>query len=455
MSELDAYLEEHAARHLEEFFEFLSIPSISTDPAYVGEVRRAAEYLVSEFRALEFDVELCETPGHPIVFAQWLGAEGAPTVLFYGHYDVQPPDPLELWDSAPFEPTVRDGRIYARGASDDKGPVFAHVKGLEALKAVTGTLPINFKFVLEGEEECGSSNLDPFLEANKERLAADVVLVSDTGLISKEQPSICYGLRGLAYHQINVRVCDRDLHSGLYGGTVNNPLNALCHIVAQLKNDQGVVQIPGFYDDVVALTAEERKEFADLPFDSHGFLSEIEAVDFGEPGYTVPERIGARPTLDVNGMWGGYTGEGAKTVLPATAHAKISMRLVANQRPADIARKFEDYVNAIAPASVQVDIETMQGGQAYLGDTSSAYFKAAADALGEVFGKTPVFTREGGSIPVIAAFKDILGLDSILAGFGLADDRIHSPNEKMEMDLFVAAKRFAVRVWPAIAAIGR
>lgn len=453
MSTLDAYLSEHEDRHLQEFFELLRIPSISTDPAHTGDVRRAARFLVNQFNDLGIEAELCDTEGHPIVYAQSLQAPGKPTVLFYGHYDVQPADPIELWDSPPFEPTVRDGAIYARGASDDKGQVFAHIKALEAIVKTEGKLPINLKFVIEGEEESGSSSLDPFLATNKERLEADVVVVSDTGMLDPQTPVICYGLRGLAYHQINVQGPSRDLHSGLYGGTVDNPINALCHIVSRLKDENGVIQIPGFYDDVLDLTESDREEFAKVPFDEEGFLGEADAVAFGEPGYSTMERRGGRPTLDVNGMWGGYTGEGAKTVLPAKAHAKVSMRLVPNQDPKSIAKKFETYVREIAPPTVKVDIESMHGAQPSITDRTSAHVQAAVRAISKVFGKPPVFTRGGGSIPVVASFKNILGLDTILAGFALPDDRIHSPNEKFELNSFRAAARFGVRVWHELAKI--
>ncbi len=451
MNALDSYLEEHSERHLAEFFDFLRIPSISTDPDHKGDVGRCADYLVTELKRIGFQAEACATPGHPIVYAEWLGAEGAPTVLLYGHYDVQPADPLELWNSPPFEPTIVDGAVYARGAADDKGQVFGHVKALEALMTVEGKLPLNLKLVIEGEEESGSVNLDTFLESNKARLAADVVVVSDTGMIDRETPSIVYALRGLSYHQIDVYGPNRDLHSGMYGGAVDNPLNALCHIVSKLKDEDGNITIPGFYDSVRELTDAERAEIARLPFDSAGFLGEIEAKDHGEAGFSVPERLGARPTLDLNGIWGGFTGEGAKTVLPAEAHAKVSMRLVPDQTPAEVDAKFEAFVKSVAPPTMRVEVTSMHGGAPSISNIESPYVEAAAKALEDLFGKRPVFTREGGSIPVVASFKTILGLDTILAGFSLSDDAIHSPNEKFDLTCFKNLTRWGVRVWHEMA----
>ncbi len=453
MSTLDAYLSEHEERHLQEFFDLLRIPSISTDPTHAGDVREAAQFLVDQFNGLGIKAEVCDTEGHPIVYAEWLNAPEKPTVLFYGHYDVQPADPIELWDSPPFEPTIRNDAIYARGASDDKGQVFGHIKALEAIVKTEGTLPINLKFVIEGEEESGSSSLEPFLTANKARLEADVVVVSDTGMLDPETPAICYGLRGMAYHQINLQGPSRDLHSGMYGGAVDNPINAMCHLVSKLKDEKGVIQIPGFYDDVAELSESDRAEFERVPFDEEGFLGEIDSAAYGEPGYSTLERLGGRPTLDVNGMWGGYTGEGAKTVLPAKAHAKISMRLVPKQDPNAIARQFEAFVREIAPPTVKVDVESMHGAQPSITDRTSPYVQATVRAISELFGKAPVFTRAGGSIPVVASFKNILGLDTILAGFALPDDRIHSPNEKFDLNSFRAVARFGVRVWHELAKI--
>lgn len=451
-AKLDAYLAEHRDRHIAEFFDFLRIPSVSTDPEHKADVRRCAEFLVTRFAAMGFEVEAVETPGHPIVYAEWLGApEGAPTILYYGHYDVQPPDPLDLWKSPPFEPTVRDGAVFARGAADDKGQVWAHVVALEALMKVEGALPVNLKLVIEGEEESGSTNLDAFLEGQAERLAADVVVVSDTAMFDRDVPSICYGLRGLSYQQIDVYGPNRDLHSGVYGGGVANPLNVLCQMVAKLKDEDGRVLIPGFYDAVRELDSDERAEIAKLPYDEAAFLGEIGAKPHGEPGYSTLERVGARPSLDLNGIWGGFTGVGAKTVLPAEAHAKVSMRLVPDQDPKVVDQLFADYVKSIAPDTVTVKVTAMHGGSPAIADRTSPYVQAAAQALEQVFGKEPVFVREGGSIPVVASFKKLLGVDTILAGFSLSDDRIHSPNEKFELRCFEAATRWSVRVWDLMA----
>ena len=451
MNALDSYLESNSKRHLDEFFDFLRIPSISTDPAHSEDVDNCADFLVQQFKSIGFQVEKVATDGHPIVYAEWLGAPDKPTVLYYGHYDVQPPDPLELWDSPPFEPTIRDGAVVARGASDDKGQVFAHIKAFEALMAIDNRMPINIKVLIEGEEESGSSNLDPFIKSYRDRLNADVVLVSDTAMFDRETPSICYGLRGLAYFQINVTGPSRDLHSGSFGGAVDNPINALCYLINRLKDRDGVIQIPGFYDSVLKLSDTERQELSQLPFDEPAFLGEVNAKAFGERGFSTLERIGARPALDVNGIWGGYTGEGAKTVLPSKAHAKVSMRLVPNQSPAEIAVKFQDYLNTISPDSVQVSVESMHGGEPSVSDRSSPFVAASSRALEALFGKPPLFVREGGSIPVVSSFNQILGLDTILAGFGLANDRIHSPNEKFELDCFRTAARFGVRVWHEMA----
>jgi acetylornithine deacetylase/succinyl-diaminopimelate desuccinylase-like protein len=455
MTALDTYLDTHAERHLSELFEFLRHPSISTDPAHREDVRRCAQYLTDALRRLGFDTELVDTTGHPIVFAERLRVPGAPTVLFYGHYDVQPVDPLSLWHSPPFEPTLVDGAIVARGASDDKGQVFAHLKGLEAVLDQQGELPVNVKLLLEGEEECGSPSLEAFLEAYHDRLDADVVLVSDTCMFDRGQPAIVYALRGLAYLQINVRGPSRDLHSGAYGGAVDNPINALCHIVSGLKDREGRVLIPGFYDDVRVLRPEERAEIARLPFDAAAFLAEVDARGFGEPGYTTRERLGARPTLDVNGLWGGFTGTGAKTVLPSTAHAKISMRLVPHQRPDDINEKAVAFIHELAPPTVDVDVEVIYGSRPSLTERDSPWIKAATRALGHVYDRPPLFVREGGSIPIVGAFKDRLGLDTLLVGFGLNDDRIHSPNEKFDLQCFREAIRFSVHFWNEVAQVAR
>lgn len=410
--------------------DWLRIPSISADPAYAPEVDRAADWLVGRFRELNVDrAEKFPTAGHPIVFAEKQAGADKPTVLVYGHYDVQPPDPLDLWTSGPFEPVIKDGKVYARGSSDDKGQVYMHLKALEIMNHL-GTLPCNIKFVIEGEEEVGSRNLDAFLAANKDLLRADVVLVSDTTIIANDVPSISSGIRGLAYVEVEVTGPNRDLHSGMYGGPVVNPLNALCQMIGSLHDANGRITIPGFYDDVQELSLAERAEMRKAPFDYHTFCNSIEiAVTGGEKGYTPREQISIRPTLDVNGMWGGYTGEGAKTVLPSKAFAKISMRLVPNQDDQTIMRLFQEHFERIAPAGVQVLVKPHHGGPPAVTPTDSKGYQAAAAAMETTFGKRPVPVRSGGSIPIVLSFKTILGLDTVLMGFGLDTDAIHSPNE--------------------------
>ncbi len=418
--------------------EFLRIPSISTDSAYKGDVRRAAEWLAGHLREIGLQhAEVVDTGGHPIVYAEHVTGEERPTVLVYGHYDVQPPDPLGLWDSPPFEPTRRNGTLYARGACDDKGQLFMHVKAAEAYLQEEGALPVNLKFVIEGEEESGSTHLAPFIAQHKERLAADVVVISDTAMFGPGVPSITYGLRGLAYVEVTLRGPRRDLHSGVYGGAVENPINALARLIAGLHDAQHRITVPGFYDEVRELTEEERETFRELPFDEEEWKRAVgvEAVRT-EEGYSILEAVTARPTLDVNGIWGGYQGEGAKTVLPAEAHAKISMRLVPDQRPDDAAEKLEHYFEARTPPTMQLDFRPLHGGKPVLVDRGSPAMQAAAEAMEGVYGRAPFFTREGGTIPVVADFREILGLGAVLMGFGLDSDAIHSPNEHFGLDRF-------------------
>ncbi len=433
------YIDENITRFNNELFDLLRIPSVSTDSRRSGEVRKTAQYLINQFKSIGLEnVELFETPGHPIVYGDFLHA-GAdkPTVLVYGHYDVQPAEPLELWTHPAFEPTVIGEDVYARGASDDKGQAYIHVKAIESWLKTEGRLPVNVKIIIEGEEEIGSPNLIPFLEENLERLACDMVLISDTSMFAKDVPSITYGLRGLAYMQVEVTGANRDLHSGVYGGAVANPINALAEIISKMKDDDGVIRIPGFYEDVVALTPIDREAYARLPFDEEEYKSELGLVDVtGEKGYTTLERASARPTLDCNGIWGGYQGEGAKTVLPGKAGAKISMRLVPNQDPDDISRKFIEFVMANVPEGVIVNVTAHHGGMPAATDLDFYGLKAAASAFREVYGKEPLFTREGGSIPIVAGFKSILKADTILMGFGLNSDSIHAPNEKFSLKDF-------------------
>lgn len=424
------YIADNNDRFLNELFDWLRIPSISADSSRKADVRHAAEYLDKKLREAGFDkVEICETKGHPIVYGEKLINPTYPTVLVYGHYDVQPPDPLALWTTPPFEPQIRDGKIYARGSCDDKGQVYMHVKAFEIMNRLD-LLTCNVKIMVEGEEEVGSDNLATFVKNNRTKLTADVILISDTALISLEHPSITTGLRGLSYMEVEVIGPNRDLHSGVYGGAVANPVNVLCQLIASLHDEQGRVTIPGFYDKVASLTPDERKALNAAPFDLDEYKRDLGIREIhGENGYTTLERTGVRPTLDVNGIWGGYTGEGAKTVLPSKASAKISMRLVPHQDSAEITKLFTDHVNKIAPSTVTVKVTAHHGGEPAVTSTKSKPFKAAAAAFREVFGKDPIPTRDGGSIPIVALFKKELGLDTVLMGFGFDSDAIHSPNE--------------------------
>jgi acetylornithine deacetylase/succinyl-diaminopimelate desuccinylase-like protein len=425
-------------RYLEELKGFLAIPSISALPQHAGDVKRCADWCVEEMRRIGLqNVRLIDTPGNPVVYGDWLGAEGAPTILFYGHYDVQPVDPLELWESPPFEATVRDGEIYARGSADDKGQVFMHFKAVEAHLKQNGRLPVNIKFILEGEEEVGSVNLDDFVRAHKGELGADVVVISDSGMFARGVPSICYGLRGLVYFQLDLRGSSTDLHSGSFGGAVANPAMVLAQVLAQMKDRGGRIKIPGFYDDVVPLQEEERQAWASLPFNEKKYKKDFGVPKlFGESGYTTLERTWARPTFEVNGLLSGFTGEGAKTVLPAIAMAKVSMRLVPNQSPDTIARLFEEYVKKVAPKTVELKVTRMHGGKPWMTSYDNPFVQAAARAIEKGFGQKPVLTREGGSIPVVSTFQEELGLPSVLFGVGLPDENAHAPNEKLDVGNF-------------------
>jgi acetylornithine deacetylase/succinyl-diaminopimelate desuccinylase-like protein len=427
---VQSYIQSNQDRFLSELFELLRIPSVSADSRHKGDVRKAAEYVAQKLTEAGSDsVQLMETKGHPIVFGEKIVDTAKPTVLVYGHYDVQPPDPLDLWKTPPFEPTVRDGKIYARGACDDKGQFYMHIKAFEIMMKHK-LLSCNVKFMIEGEEEVGSDNLGTFVKENKAKLKADVILISDTSLISLDQPSITAGLRGLSYMEVEVTGPNRDLHSGVYGGAVANPANVLSKMIASLHDENGRVTIPGFYDQVVELSPTDREALNKASFDLNEYKKELGIEEIqGEKGYTTLERTGTRPTLDVNGIWGGYTGEGAKTVLPSKASAKISMRLVPNQRPDEITALFTKHFLSIAPTSVKVKVTAHHGGEPAVTPTDSKAFKAAANAFEEVWGKTPIPTRDGGSIPIVALFKKELGLDTVLMGFGLDTDALHSPNE--------------------------
>jgi acetylornithine deacetylase/succinyl-diaminopimelate desuccinylase-like protein len=431
------YIESNRDRFLNELYDWLRIPSVSADSRHKDDVRRAGEYVKARLEELGAEVQLIETKGHPIVFGEKKVDPSKPTVLVYGHYDVQPPDPLDLWKSPPFEPTVRDNRIYARGSCDDKGQAYMHVKAFEILQKMN-LLTCNVKFMIEGEEEVGSDNLPTFVKERRDMLKADVILISDTSLFSMEHPSITVGLRGLSYMEVEVTSANRDLHSGVYGGAVANPINELARMIASLQDDKGRVTIPGFYDKVKTLSADERKALNSVPFDLDAYKKELGIREIkGEEGYTTIERTGIRPTLDCNGIWGGYTGEGAKTVLPSKASAKISMRLVPDQDPNEITELFTKHFRSIAPPWVSVKVTAHHGGQPAVTPTDSKAYKAASKAFEEVWGKTPVPTRDGGSIPIVALFKKELGLDSVLMGFGLDTDALHSPNESYGIKNFL------------------
>ncbi len=434
MQKIKKYVEQNKQRLLDELFELLRFPSVSADPKYKPDVLKAAAYVAKKLTDAGADkVEICETAGNPIVYGEKIVDETKPTVLVYGHYDVQPADPLELWKTPPFEPTVRDGKIYARGACDDKGQFYMHIKAFE-LMMQTGGLPCNIKFMIEGEEEVGSSNLGIFVKQNKGRLKADVVLISDTSMISMENPSLETGLRGLSYLEVEVTGPNRDLHSGVYGGAVANPATILAKMIASLHDGNNHITIPGFYNDVIELTAEERKALNNAPYNENEYKKDL-GVDelWGEKGYSTFERTGTRPTLEVNGIWGGYIGEGAKTVLPSKASAKISMRLVPNQSSDKITQLFTDHFKSIAPASVKVKVTPHHGGEPVVTPTNSIAYKAAQKAIAESFGKEPIPTRGGGSIPIVALFEAELGLKTVLMGFGLDSDSLHSPNEKYDI----------------------
>jgi len=434
MELIENYVEQHKQRFLNELFELLRFPSISADPKYKEDILNTANFVAKKLvDAGANKVEVCPTAGNPIVYGEKIIDASNPTVLVYGHYDVQPPDPLDLWNTPPFEPTIRDGKIYARGACDDKGQFYMHVKAFE-LMMQTGTLPCNIKFMIEGEEEVGSSNLSIFVKQNKERLKADVVLISDTSMISMEHPSLETGLRGLSYLEVEVTGPNRDLHSGVYGGAVANPATILAKMIASLHDGNNHITIPGFYDNVIDLTEDERKALNSAPYDEDEYKKDLGVGElWGEKGYTTFERTGTRPTLEVNGIWGGYIGEGAKTVLPSKASAKISMRLVPNQTSEEITKLFTEHFKKIAPNSVKVKVTPHHGGEPVVTPTDSIAYKAAQKAIEASFGKAPIPTRGGGSIPIVALFEAELGLKTVLMGFGLDSDSLHSPNEKYDI----------------------
>lgn len=434
MSTITNYIEENKERFLEELFDLIRIPSVSSKEEHKDDMYRAAGYIRDTLlKAGAAGAEVFTTDGHPVVYGEKIISAELPTILVYGHYDVQPAEPLELWESNPFEPVVRDEKIWGRGADDDKGQLFMHFKAFEYMTK-TNSLKCNVKFMIEGEEEIGSPSLEKFCREKKEMLSADVILISDTTMISKDNPSITSGLRGLSYMQVEVTGPDRDLHSGLYGGAVVNPCNVLCDMISSLKDEKGRITIPGFYDDVKEISMDERRDMARRPFDRDAFMKSVGVTALnGEEGYSDLERIGIRPTLDINGIWGGFTGEGTKTILPSKAYAKISMRLVPDQDAEKIAELFRNHFLSIAPAGVAVKAEYLHGGQAYVSPVDTPEYQAAAMALEATFGKKPIPVRSGGSIPIVATFERVLGIKSILLGFGLDTDAIHSPNENFPL----------------------
>ncbi len=437
MDNIITHLRNNHDDYLEMITELIAIPSVSSDPDRAEEVVRCARHLQSDLEKVGLEnTHLFETPGHPIVYGDWLHAGDAPTVLIYGHYDVQPEDPVELWDTPPFEATERNGRLYGRGAVDDKGQLYIHLAAIDAWIKENQQLPVNVKVIFEGEEEIGSAHLEDFLNENKEMLEADVIVVSDTGMFAKDVPSITYGLRGLAYFQVDIQGPAGDLHSGSFGGPVDNPANVLVHMLSTLKDDQGRIAIPGFYDDVVKLGEEERNNFRKLPFDEQSFQAEsVGAPGLAtDPEYSVLEQLWCRPTLDINGLHSGFTGEGAKTVIPAKSMAKVSMRLVPDQDPEKIGDLFEEHLRNVAPDTVQISIHRMHGGHPYLADINQPVFSSARQAVQRAFGKETALIREGGSIPFVRTITDILNSPAILLGFGLPDENAHAPNEWLDLE---------------------
>jgi acetylornithine deacetylase/succinyl-diaminopimelate desuccinylase-like protein len=452
----EEFLAAHADERLESYKELVRIPSISALPEHVPDCRRAAEWIAADLERIGIEhVEVAETGGHPVVYGDWLHAADAPTVLVYCHYDVQPVDPLELWTSPPFEPVVVGGRILGRGVADDKGQLHLHLRATEALLATRGRLPVNLRFVFEGDEESNSVNLEAWLRANRDRLAADFAVISDTGFFEGNIPAITIALRGMMYAQIDVTGTAVDLHSGGYGGAVDNPANALARIIAGLKDEDGRILVPGFYDDVVELTADERRMIGELPFDEDDYLARLGLPALhGEAGYSTLERRGTRPTLDVNGLWSGFQGEGSKTIIPANAHAKVSCRLVSNQDPDRIFGAFRDHVLAIAPPGVRVDVRLLGGGRPSHTPIHHPATQAAARALEATFGRAPVYIREGGSIPVCATFEEALDLPVVLLGFDPPDNGAHAPNEWMDLTNYETGIRTIARMWDEVAEVG-
>lgn len=442
------YIDENKERYVDELLSFLKIPSISADSTYQPAMIEAAQFVHDQLSAAGLDAEIVETAGHPIVYGSWNKAEGAPTVLVYGHYDVQPADPLDKWETPPFEPNVRDDRVYARGATDDKGQLYTHIKSVEAWLKVHKTLPVNIKFVIEGEEEVGSNNLDKFLESRKNELAADVAVISDTSQYAPGIPAITYGLRGILACEVKLMGPSQDLHSGVFGGSISNPINSLAKIIGELIDDHGRIQIDGFYDDVIPLRDKEREQWDKLPFDEQRYLSSL-GVDAacGEEGFTTTERRWARPTCDVNGIFGGYTGEGPKTIVPSSATAKLTCRLVPDQDPVALTNALRRFFEQRCPPGLRVDFMDYHGCSALVFDSESQFMQAAQTAIEKGFGQRPVMIREGGSIPVVATFRDVLGIDTLLLGWGQNTDNLHSPNEHFSLTDFHRGTVASAYLW--------
>jgi len=437
MSDAQSFIDANLGRFRAELYDFLRIPSVSAKPEHAGDTRSAAEWLSERLVAAGLESQVMATPGHPVVLAEWRGAKDAPTVLIYGHYDVQPPEPLDEWTSPPFEPTERDRRIYARGSADDKGQLYMHVKALEAHLAAHGRLPINVVVLAEGEEEVGSPNLVPFVKAHSERLACDYVVISDSGMFAEGLPSLVFSLRGLAYFELRVSGARSDLHSGEFGGSITNPANALAAIIASLHDEEGRIAVPGFYDDVLDWDAETRAQIASLPHDDGEYAAELDVEQLsGEAGYTTLERLWIRPTCDVNGLLSGYTGEGAKTVLPGRAMAKVSFRLVPNQTPDRVRQLFEAHVQRVTPPGVTVEVRELHGGRPWRARLEGTGFEAAAASLEEAFGKHPVLMGGGGSIPIVVEFEELLDTQALLVGFSLPGCNLHAPDEWLPIDNF-------------------
>ena len=461
MEKLEAFLTGKRDQYENELCDWLKMASVSTDSAFEKDVRSAADWLKNRMDSIGIKTEIIETCGHPIVYGETPKIEGAPTVLVYGHYDVQPPDPLDEWDSPPFEPVIKDRKVYARGATDDKGQMITHVFGLEAWKETMGDLPIQVKFLIEGEEECGSSGLYEFLAGKydkdvpvKEKISADIAVISDTSQYGPDMPAITYGLKGICYFELRLQGPNQDLHSGAFGGSVTNPANALTKMLSAIMNDKGQIQIPGHYDDVTDLSAREREQFASLNFDDDAYMKQlgIEGMT-GEEGYSTLERRWGRPTFDINGLWSGYQGEGAKTVLPAEAGAKFSFRLVPNQDPKKVGANLKKMLEEICPPGIKMELLDMHGAPGFVLPLESPFMSAAANAIEKGFGKKPVFIRSGGSIPVVNAFTNMLGIDTLLLGWGQDDDNPHSPNEKFSLEDFHKGIRSSAYLWSEIAKI--